>query len=290
MQVHNVECQLAQAQMNLYLAGEAMDEDTVAQLERHVGECDTCRVALQQKKHSLQSMLMAVGAEAMSMPTGPELRIERPSKAAAESVVPAALRPKDDVPTSPKVRNWKPIILSGALALVLAGMSFLGDPTRLFGGKAADAKPKAAAKAEEPEKTSEESKQPVKTEEPKLNAVEGATTAALEAEPDPLKEIDPIPVGESEEHAVAGYSAQVAAHEANGEAEPHEAAPVPAPSPTVQKAPVPAKPKPVVKRATAKRKGVRSSAKRRVQRPVAPKKAKGGGIKVYDSAGKPVGH
>ena len=113
-------------------------------------------------------------------------------------------------------------------------------------------------------------------------------TAALESDKDPLKDIDPVPVSDSEEHAVAGYSTQVAAQEANGEAEAAEPAP--------EKALVASKPKPkptvkrtaLVRKATKRR--INASSKRRVAKAVAPKKAKGGGIKVYDSAGKPVGH
>lgn len=294
MQVHNVECQLAQAQMNLYLAGESMDEDTVAELERHVGECDECRVTLQQKKRSLQSMLMAVGAESMSVPAGPELRIERPVKAATSSDVPAALRPKEDGPAQLKVKNWKPIILSGALALVLAGMSFLGDPTRFFGGKAAEAKPKAAAAPTEPEKKSEEPKGEhvaEKPAEPKGKATDGALVALNEAEKDPLKDIDPVPVGDSEEHAVAGYSTQVAADEASG-SEPKEAAE--SEPPPVEKKAAPRKPKTHVAKPKAVHKAprrvVRKGPKTRIQQAPVAKKAKGGGIKVYDATGKPVGH
>lgn len=294
MQVHNVECQLAQAQMNLYLAGESMDEDTVAELERHVGECEQCRVTLQQKKRSLQSMLMAVGAESMSVPAGPELHIERPSKAVTSSDVPAALRPKDDAPGSPRVKNWKPIILSGALALVLAGMSFLGDPTRFFGGKAAEAKPKAAAAPTEAEKKVEEPKDEhvaEKPAEPKEKATDGALVAMNEAEKDPLKDIDPVPVGDSEEHAVAGYTSHVAAHEANV-GEPKEAAE--SEPPPVEKKAAPAKPKPVVVKPKvvhkATRRVGRKAPKRRIQRAPVAKKAKGGGIKVYDATGNPVGH
>lgn len=96
MKVHSVECQLAQAQMNLYLAGDTMAEETVAELEKHIAGCEACRQALRAKKQSLQSMLKAVGAPNPVAPTvRQELRIEVPAEEEVPlDAVPAALRPK----------------------------------------------------------------------------------------------------------------------------------------------------------------------------------------------------
>ncbi|MBS1704366.1 MAG: zf-HC2 domain-containing protein [Armatimonadetes bacterium] len=54
MDLLNIECQLTQAQMARYLAGENLPADTVKQLERHLAECANCRDAAEAKKQDLE--------------------------------------------------------------------------------------------------------------------------------------------------------------------------------------------------------------------------------------------
>lgn len=43
MQVQNVECQLARAQLSRYVAGDVLPEETLAELEAHLASCPDCR-------------------------------------------------------------------------------------------------------------------------------------------------------------------------------------------------------------------------------------------------------
>lgn len=275
MQVHSVECQLAQAQMNLYLAGDTMAEETVAELERHIAGCESCRQVLRVKKQSLQSMLKAVGAPDPAPPTiRQELRIEpRTAEAIPDEAVPAALRPaaaKDSSKSTP-TRNWKPIYYSGALALVLGAMSFMGDPTRLFGAKTApEAKTSKEAKAGTP-----------KVADSEIAHANNALKAASEAPDDVLEDIDAMPMTEGSERPVARYAVSMAS--ADPGAGPEAAKPSP---PKHAKKPV-ATPKAAANHnPKPKAKPVRS------KRLAAPTKKSAsslpGGLRVYDEAGKPI--
>jgi hypothetical protein len=273
MKVHSVECQLAQAQMNLYLAGDTMAEETVAELEKHIAGCEACRQALRAKKQSLQSMLKAVGAPNPVAPTvRQELRIEVPAEEEVPlDAVPAALRPKGtpDVTKAAPSRNWKPIYYSGALALVLAAMSFIGDPTRLFGSKTAPT-PKATKEQAD--------KKPAATAE--ASKADAAVAAASEAPDDPLEEVDALPMSEGSERPVARYAVSVAKGGETAKTPPAKpVAPKPAAKPITPKAATKPKAKP-------KPRPVRSS---RPKSP--PKKARGpipSGMRVYDEHGKPI--
>ncbi|HRI45115.1 MAG TPA: zf-HC2 domain-containing protein [Fimbriimonadaceae bacterium] len=275
MQVHSVECQLAQAQMNLYLAGDTMAEETVAELERHITGCESCRQVLRVKKQSLQSMLKAVGApDPAPATTRQELRIEpRAAEEVPDESVPAALRPataKEPSKSTP-TRNWKPVYYSGALALVLGAMSFMGDPTRLFGAKTAPQ-----------DKTSKE----VKTETPKVAdtksaSADAALEAAGEAPDDVLDDVDAMPMSEGSERPVGRYAVSMA------NADPDDKTPAVEPTP----------PKTVTKhvttsKAVAKPKSKPKARPARTKRRAMPAKKTAssipGGLKVYDEAGKPI--
>jgi hypothetical protein len=300
MQVHNVECQLAQAQMNLYLAGDAMDEDTVAELERHVAACESCRTALVQKKRSLQSMLKVVGGPDIpaSNHAVTELRIERPKRTepVAEDAVPAALRPSSETAKAPLVKNWKPIIYSGALAIVLVAMSFLGDPTKLLGGKANQARANQTSKSADAAVTDKsekaEPKKAPETEAASANA-EAALTAAKTPDHDVLADQDEAPMSKSSEGAVATYAAKAASEpEPSKEPEAAEAkTPKEVVKPVTKVVREPAAKKSTVRAAHPIRRPLKRAAKK-VHRQVAKAKprpkAKGGGIRVYDPSGKPI--
>lgn len=57
MELENVECQLAQAQMSRYIAGDNLPEDTIKQLEKHISTCPSCQESATEKKISLEEML-----------------------------------------------------------------------------------------------------------------------------------------------------------------------------------------------------------------------------------------
>ena len=57
MDLQNIECQLAQAQMGRYLAGDSLPEDTLKQLEKHISNCENCQQAAQDKRISLEELL-----------------------------------------------------------------------------------------------------------------------------------------------------------------------------------------------------------------------------------------
>jgi hypothetical protein len=77
MDLQNIECQLAQAQMSRYLSGEHLPEDTVLQIEKHVSGCTNCQQVAADKKISLEAMLEDAQA---ADPGVPELELA-PAKA-----------------------------------------------------------------------------------------------------------------------------------------------------------------------------------------------------------------
>lgn len=270
MQVHNVECQLARAQMNLYLAGDPMAPETVEELERHVGQCAECRAALQEKKQSLQAMLKVVGGPDVPAPAEPLLRVERPQPKVqvAPEEVPAALRPAGET-KSGVVRNWKPIAYSGALALVLAAMSFLGDPTGFFGSSAAQDKPEKAI-ATKPEAEPKE----------KAKAAEAAVAATSEGETDPLAEIDSPPMRSGADRPAA----KLAVSKSKGDERTTAVTP-PAPPPAKSQVAGSAAPK----KAPSKHKPSVVAKRKPVKRAPAQKSSSTpSGLRVYDENGKPV--
>lgn len=158
MPVENIECQIAKGQMSRYLAGDSLSPEMAVELRAHIAECPGCSETLQKKREILQTMLSGAGGriaieapstcEAPSQtqttddeppPSQPMNRLsamllERLAKtqAAPQAVARLENRPKAG-------QYWKPLIYSGALALVMLGMSFvMSDPTRLFGSRLAD--------------------------------------------------------------------------------------------------------------------------------------------------------
>jgi hypothetical protein len=59
MSIKNLECQLAQAQIGRYIAGDRISVAAVTQLEEHIAECDDCRAVLIERKQALLAMLPA---------------------------------------------------------------------------------------------------------------------------------------------------------------------------------------------------------------------------------------
>jgi hypothetical protein len=151
MQVQNFECQIAQAQISRYLAGEQMDAETVEQLNEHVSGCTVCKAAIAERRAHLQDQL--------SKKPGKK---SQTTKAVVEST-PSIPSPKETVSirqpepveiTNPVNEPWtktylKPLLYSGGLAIVLVGMSLMAkNPTSIFGDRAVIAEAAAPEKKE----------------------------------------------------------------------------------------------------------------------------------------------
>ena len=186
MEIENLECQLAQAQMSRYLAGDTLPEDTVQQLELHIGSCPACSAVAAEQKISLEEMLTASKASPV---VAPELEVVAPNiregvaPAIDQDVINAAMEQLESAPEpEPAVaaeetpeeapakkkfqfpalnlaalrevaaKNFKPLLIGFALGAVLIGMgAFAKKPTDLLGKKVSEVHEEG-----EKEKTEEE--------------------------------------------------------------------------------------------------------------------------------------
>ncbi|HRF59902.1 MAG TPA: hypothetical protein PLH94_08320 [Fimbriimonadaceae bacterium] len=282
MAVANIECRLAQAQMNLFLSGDPLGEDVLGELEDHIAECADCRRMLATKRlELLAQQAPAPAAKPSKAPSKWNPLREKPTETQPESAV---------VEARPRTPMGKPLVYSIGLAAVLVAMSFFSDPTRLFGDRLATAKTPTRAASPAPETTPvSTSTAPAPTpakNEPDVVASELALEAASNEGAYPLDTIDQPPATPDEERAAAAFVIEAM----NAGAE--EAAPAvetPPPAKPVQAPPVPeVKAKPTDRRPIRR---VRSQAPRRstLRRATVKKPAaKGGGIRVYDSQGNPI--
>src|SRR4051794_17329106 len=116
MQLQNFECQIAKAQIGRYVAGDALSEDAVQQLEAHIGKCADCKQNLAERRAVLQAMLSP--GESVSEPveeSEPKARFDLAefikSKVKAKQPVEAVVQTADSKPTA----FTKPAIYSLAL-------------------------------------------------------------------------------------------------------------------------------------------------------------------------------
>jgi len=297
MAVANIECRLAQAQMNLFLSGDPLGEDVLGELEDHIAECADCRRMLATKRlELLAQQAPAPAAKPSKAPSKWNPLREKPTETQPESAVVEA-RPRTPM-GRPRTPMGKPLVYSIGLAAVLVAMSFFSDPTRLFGDRLATAKTPRLATAKTPTRAASPAPEttPVSTStapaptpaknEPDVVASELALEAASNEGAYPLDTIDQPPATPDEERAAAAFVIEAM----NAGAE--EAAPAvetPPPAKPVQAPPVPeVKAKPTDRRPIRR---VRSQAPRRstLRRATVKKPAaKGGGIRVYDSQGNPI--
>jgi len=181
MQVANIECQIAQAQLRRYLTGEDMPNAVVNELETHLRNCPDCMSAAQTTRESLRGVLsskitgkpIAVVKEPIRREPKQEARIAE----AVESGHAAVQTPADvfDAPddqfkhTAPKKNsNVKTLAYSIGLALILVLMSTVfRDPTALFGPRASSITPDTPQVATNNETTP--------TEQPTENAATDVT-------------------------------------------------------------------------------------------------------------------
>lgn len=123
MAVQNIECQIAQAQLGPYLAGDPLGAEAVRQLEAHFGKCADCKAVLTDRKTALISQIEAAPANKRTPPASGL------GRAVVSQVSVSAERPEAQGPSATpalQASKWKPLALSGALALVLLGMSYFG--------------------------------------------------------------------------------------------------------------------------------------------------------------------
>lgn len=166
MPTQNIECQLAQGQLNRYLAGDAISEAALVQLEGHVGECETCRLMLVEKRKALENMITpqtaVVAAPESTKASGPDRDIPHEAASPVPRFLIDAIR--KGVPNREKTESKlkitthaviddqrealptksafvKPMMYSLGLAAVLIVMStVMRDPTRFLGDRVGPAK------------------------------------------------------------------------------------------------------------------------------------------------------
>lgn len=184
MQVKNIECQIAQAQMRRYLTGEEMPQALVSDLEAHLKNCPECMAQAQSQRESLSGILAAKIMGNSSAPAKSEAKgsaipnryvkrpapersavLTAPTKAAVQTPLDIIDTPDELYAAKKKVKkkaNYKTVAYSIGLAALLVLMSTVfKDPTALFGAKASELKkdtPPQESSAADTGKTQENSK------------------------------------------------------------------------------------------------------------------------------------
>src|SRR4051794_5108345 len=125
MQLQNFECQIAKAQIGRYLAGDALSDEAVHQLEEHIGKCADCKQNLAERRAVLQAMLSPGEAAqpVLKEQTGKakfDLATFIKSKIKTKQPVEAVVQTAETKPAA----FSKPAIYSLALGAVLIGMSY----------------------------------------------------------------------------------------------------------------------------------------------------------------------
>lgn len=179
MQVENIECQIAQAQIGNFLAGSGLSEETIRQLEGHIAECVDCKTVLNERRDELKAMLTnkrepidfeqiakeAEQTKATSFATALRKKslqqMLEPTMELPFIHQPKAVVQDIEVEKSPAVLNsakpkvatsWKPLVYSLGLAAVLIGMSlFSKNIAAVFGPRASEATTLAVTKGPEPD-------------------------------------------------------------------------------------------------------------------------------------------
>lgn len=159
MPVETIECQIVQGQLGRYLAGDSLPAEVVRDMESHIAQCPICRTEVSQRRATLHSLLGTSPAPALAE-ANPLLDLIRqrtpstttmPTHAVTPHLAePASATPSDKTPDAvrtPRRTFSKPLILSGALAVVLIAMNtFVKSPTNLLGPRANEAAPASTPK------------------------------------------------------------------------------------------------------------------------------------------------
>ncbi len=181
MQVENIECQIAQAQIGNFLAGSGLSQDAMEQLEDHIAGCPGCKAVLNERRSELKAMLTgqkavvdfekiaqeAEATKAKSIATAlrkkslqqmlepapapapvPTPKVEAPVAKAVTAVVEETAPQVADAKTKSekKPNQVKSLIYSLALAGVLVAMSlFSGNIAQILGPKLSESNLVASA-------------------------------------------------------------------------------------------------------------------------------------------------
>lgn len=186
MQVKNIECQIAQAQLRRYLTGEEMPNTIVTDLETHLRHCPECMAAAQSLRESLKGVLngKVTGKPVPEVPQArPQPKAQAPTQALVQTPADFLDQPDSEFKPAkaPKKSTMKTLAYSGALAVLLVLMSTVfKDPTTLFGPKANDSKkdtPPAVESTAPSTTTDTERETEPKTEptQPETNVTESTT-------------------------------------------------------------------------------------------------------------------
>lgn len=181
MQVKNIECQIAQAQLRRYLTGEEMPNTIVTDLETHLRHCPECMAAAQSLRESLKGVLNGkIIGKPVAEPA--PIKLQAPTQALVQTPADFLDEPdsKFKPAKTPKKSTMKTLAYSGALAVLLVLMSTVfKDPTTLFGPKAAastkDTPPAVASTAPSTTTDKEIETEPATETTPVTNVTEPAT-------------------------------------------------------------------------------------------------------------------
>lgn len=184
IQIENIECQLAVAQLKRYISGDDLMPQVLEDLETHLQSCPGCRNKALELKNALlasagtESPTEAVGTETETTKSSPLDKIRaiiapmltplhklQQARQPALSAQPKLLNEPGTPLIPERTTNLRIALTSVGLALTLIAMStVLRDPTRLFGPKAASAKA-ATAQASNEDKTESNVKEQEATED-----------------------------------------------------------------------------------------------------------------------------
>ncbi|MCW5942841.1 MAG: zf-HC2 domain-containing protein [Fimbriimonadaceae bacterium] len=180
MVTRSLVCQLVETQVVRYLAGDSLSDEALRQLDAHIAGCRECQSFLEAKKAELTGALRPADAS----PTDPKERVLRAivdarrvneSGPVAREPLAPVVHPQPKAAPKPAraaLVQWKPLVLSAALALVLVAMSALtNNPATVFGRKASEALAAGAANA------------PVETKSPAEKAPSSPVDPTVEGEP-----------------------------------------------------------------------------------------------------------
>ncbi len=291
MQVQELECQIAQAQMGRYLSGDALSPETIEDLEAHFARCEACQEAIRQRRGALEKLLAESGekpkAQEINEPAFAAVSIDESTK------VPAAFSGKQpnglpeinlvsesrpDTPVDFLRRNSKTLGYSALLAVTLVAMSFfIREPTKLFGER-------AMAKTETVQPANPPPVVPVDSTTQKKPMDVPPTDRALEAASDkldshPLDNVDPAPVSIVPNDPVSDFALDAAMSVLGPTPHSPEVSSAPVPKVVAPKPALPARPAQISFRRIAHRK---SSLKTRAKTPAVA------GVRVYSPNGKPL--
>ena len=252
MQVENIECQIAQAQIGNFLAGSGLSPEAMEQLEEHIAGCANCKTVLNERRSELKAMLTGqkavvdfekIAKEAEATKTNsistalrkkslqqmlePKPEPVKPTpvpQAFAAVMAEAAAKPVDAPKPAKKPSQLKPLLYSLGLAGVLIGMSyFSGNIAQLFGPKLA-ASTATAEKVDTPATTTTPATNPDSTlaTPPTVDASTGTTGGVVSTNASAPETTTPPPTTPNNESSTGTHLA-VASMPTTPESTPDEA-------------------------------------------------------------------